>query len=105
MFVFIFVLQLLFGADNVRYPCQHSADHPALGVEGGVPPPRAAPAVLRRMVLNERCAEWMSIKLCNNDEPGSFPCLCTLRYSDSSVLNFHRFGRLQAALTQNTVVL
>ncbi len=34
--------------------CRYSADHPALDVEDGVPPPRAAPALLRRVVLSRR---------------------------------------------------
>ena len=39
-------------ADHVRYSRQHPANHPALGLEARVPPPWAAPAVLRRVVLS-----------------------------------------------------
>ena len=46
---------------NVPDRCRHSADHPALGVEVGVPPPRAAPALLRRVVLN--CHWYYPVKL------------------------------------------
>ena len=33
--------------------CRPDPDHPALDVEDGVPPPRAAPPLLRRVVLSE----------------------------------------------------
>ena len=41
-----------FVAEDVLHHCHHPADHPALAVEARVPPPRAAPAVLRRVVLS-----------------------------------------------------
>ena len=49
--LFVVFTHIVFWTD-VLDPCRHSADHPALDVEDGVPPPRAAPAVLRRVVLS-----------------------------------------------------